>query len=207
MAEVVAAASVAPPWKSVRPGKIAWTEKQVAPRSQTSAQTNSWRVMTGTTSKADLADSMLSSIPKNAREIFEQGRFGGGDLVVLDNPVTRPSYKDWGDLSLCTSLVCFSDVVVLIYTENMQDLRVNYVWLKPIVQMIPQQVPGRSAMHVVICEEDNSASPTGAISPVLDGCAALSRWALGQETPAGKERHPRSLDVQAGLSGSRSWEA
>lgn len=63
--------------------------------------------MTGTTSKADLADSMLKSIPKNAREIFEQGRFGGGDLVVLDSDVTRPSYKDWGDLSLCAHWLAF----------------------------------------------------------------------------------------------------
>ena len=55
-------------------------------------------VMVGTTSQADLSNSMLANIPQNAREIFEQGRFGGGDLVVLDSLITRPGYKDWGDV-------------------------------------------------------------------------------------------------------------
>ncbi|CAE7203425.1 rpsF [Symbiodinium sp. CCMP2592] len=96
MAEVVAAANPAPQWKSVRPGKIAWTEKQ-----------------------ADLANTMLANIPQNAREIFEQGRFGGGDLVVLDSLISRPGYK---------------------------EIRVNYVWLRPIVQMFEDKVP--SALYL-----------------------------------------------------------
>ena len=41
-----------------------------------------------------LADNMLRNIPQGAREIFEGGRFGGGNLVMLDSLVVRPGYKD-----------------------------------------------------------------------------------------------------------------
>ena len=44
--------------------------------------------------EASLADNMLRNIPQGAREIFEGGRFGGGNLVMLDSLVVRPGYKD-----------------------------------------------------------------------------------------------------------------
>lgn len=57
----------------------------------------------------------------------------------------------------------------------------NYVWLKPIVMMFPEQVHlvGQQCLahraHVIIYEEDNSTSPTGAIGAVLDGCDLVFR--------------------------------
>ena len=49
--------------------------------------------------QAALADNMLRNIPQRAREIFEGDRFGGGELVCLENALARPSYKDF--LSEC----------------------------------------------------------------------------------------------------------
>ncbi|CAJ1437970.1 unnamed protein product, partial [Effrenium voratum] len=79
-------------WRSVRHGKVAWTQEQVE----------------------GLSRAILGNLPDRACQLIRGGDLSGGELVVLEDAIARPSYK---------------------------DIAANFVWLRPVVEAYPERVP------------------------------------------------------------------
>ena len=61
-----------------------------------------------------LARAILVNLPDRASQLIRGGDLSGGELVVLEDAIARPSYK---------------------------DIAANFVWLRPVVEAYPERVP------------------------------------------------------------------
>ncbi|CAK9056302.1 unnamed protein product [Durusdinium trenchii] len=68
----VALPAATPKWRSVRPGKISWTEAEVE----------------------SLAQAIRDHLPLNVASVLESDNYKGGDLIMLGSAIARPSAQE-----------------------------------------------------------------------------------------------------------------